>query len=299
MKTILISGATGLVGQALTKKLNEKGHTVRILSRKDTSGYFHWNPEEGFIDEKAFENLDAIIHLAGASVSKRWTDSYKKEIYDSRIDGAKLLFDTVKKLNLKLVTFITASGVNYYGTFTSDKVFEESDSPANDFLGKVCQAWEKAAFEFETFGTRVCAVRTAVVLSTHGGMLKEISPLTKFNLTSPLGSGEQSLPWIHIDDLIDIYIFLLENSKMKGAFNAVAPEKVTQKEFTQKWMKACGKKIIFPAVPSFALKLVFGEMASILLKGSSISAVKIQDTGFKFHHPKLSEALKDLIKRKK
>lgn len=297
MKTVLISGATGLVGGILAQRLTEKGYEVRILSRKKSANHFIWDLKEKKIEDSAFENLDAIIHLAGAPVSKKWSESYKEVIYKSRVDSSKLLFEYVKKLNIDLKTFITASGINYYGTLTSDKIFIETDPPSTDFFGKVCVDWENAAFDFESLGTRVCSVRTSVVLSTQGGMLKELLPITKLNLLSPLGTGKQILPWIHVDDLVNMYIYLLENKKLSGAFNAAAPQIVTQKEFTKIWAQSLHKKVILPHVPSFALKLIFGEMASILLKGSAISSKKIQKSGFTFQYNDLKNALKDLLER--
>ncbi len=296
MKTILISGATGLVGKKIARELKAKNYTVRCLSRKKGNDFFYWSPEENYIDPKAFENLDVIIHLAGAPVSERWTDDYKKELYDSRIKTAKLLFDYTKKYAPGLNTFITASGSNYYGTFTSEKKLTESDENSKDFLGNLCRDWENAAFKFEAMGTRVIALRTGAVLSENNGILKKLTPIVKMNLASPLGSGKQIMPWIHIDDLVAIYIFTLENENLKGAFNAVAPESVTNREFTKKLAKVMNKAIIFPNVPSVILKLMLGEMSSIALEGSTVSAQKIQNTGFRFKFPELGPAFKDLLK---
>lgn len=295
MMTVLISGATGLVGKKLTQELNSKGYNVRILSRKKSEDHFYWNLRENFIDPKAFENLDAIIHLAGAPISGKWTKEYKKELYYSRIKTAELLFDNSKKHAPNLKTFITSSGTNYYGTFTSDKIFTENDRNGNDFLGELCRDWEAAAVKFEELNTRVVAVRTAAVLSENGGMLEKLLPLAKSNLASPLGSGKQIMPWIHIDDLVGIYIHTLENENLKGAFNAVSPEIVNNKSFTKSIAQSLKKSMILPNVPAFMLKLMLGEMSSIALEGSAISAEKIQNAGFKFQFPDLNSALKNLI----
>lgn len=298
MKTVLISGATGLVGKKLTQELKSKGHTVRVLSRNKDKDNFYWNPQENFIDPKAFENLDAIIHLAGASISKKWTKDYKKELYDSRIKTAELLFEYSKKHSPNLKTFITSSGTNYYGTFTSDKIFTENDPNGNDFLGKLCLDWEAAAFKFEELKMRVIAIRTAAVLSEKGGMLEKLIPIAKNNLGSPLGSGKQIVPWIHIDDLVGIYIHTLDNENLKGVFNAVAPEIVNNKLFTQSIAKSINKSMYLPNVPAFILKLILGEMSSIALEGSAVSAEKIQNAGFKFKFPEVKSALKNLISKK-
>ena len=298
MKSVLISGATGLIGQNLVQKLKSKSWEVRTLSRKQSESHFYWNPENAEIDEKAFENLDAIIHLAGAPISKRWTNSYKKELYKSRINSAELLFETARKLNAPIKTFITASGVNYYGTQTSDIVYEETHSFTDDFLGRICFDLEQTAQKFETLGTRVCAVRTAAVLSPDGGMLKELIPLANKFLLSPLGSGKQILPWIHIEDMVNIYIHLLENETLSGAFNATASQIINNRDFTYQLAKHLNKKIILPAVPGFILKTVLGEMSSILLEGTAVSNSKIKNSGFEFQFEELKPALDDLLHKK-
>lgn len=298
MKSVLISGATGLIGQNLVQKLKSKSWEVRTLSRKQSESHFYWNPENAEIDEKAFENLDAIIHLAGAPISKRWTNSYKKELYKSRIDSAELLFETARKLNAPIKTFITASGVNYYGTQTSDIVYEETHSFTDDFLGRICFDLEQTAQKFETLGTRVCAVRTAAVLSPDGGMLKELIPLANKFLLSPLGSGKQIIPWIHIDDMVNLYVYLLENKSLSGAFNATASQIINNRDFTYQLAKHLNKKVILPAVPGFILKTVLGEMSSILLEGTAVSNSKIKNSGFEFQFEELKPALDDLLHKK-
>ncbi len=295
MKSVLISGASGLVGKALSKKLEEKGYEVRKLSRAKKQGQFFWNPTEGKIEEKAFENLDAIIHLAGAPISKRWTNIYKKELYDSRIQSAQLLFDYTKNLGVKLETFISASGTNYYGTQTTPSIYKETDEHADDFLGNLCYQLEETATQFSTLGTRVCCIRTSAVLSTDGGMLKELIPMLKKNMLSVLGTGKQILPWIHIDDIVGIYIYLLENQNLTGSYNAAASEIITNKEFTHQLAKKTSSKIIFPPVPKWVLKMALGEMSGILLEGSAISNSKIKNTGFEFRFDEIKSALQDLI----
>lgn len=298
MQTVLISGATGLIGQKLVQKLKANSHEVRTLSRNQSRNHFYWNPEKAEIDEKAFENLDAIIHLAGAPISKRWTNSYKKELYKSRINSAELLFETARKLNAPIKTFITASGVNYYGTQTTDTIFKETDGHADDFLGNLCFDLEQTAQKFETLGTRVCAVRTAAVLSPDGGMLKELIPLANKFLLSPLGSGKQIIPWIHIEDMVNIYIHLLENETLSGAFNATASQIINNRDFTYQLAKHLNKKVILPAVPGFILKTVLGEMSSILLEGTAVSNSKIKNSGFEFQFEELKPALDDLLHKK-
>lgn len=295
MKTILITGATGLVGTALTQKLKSKAYEVRTLSRNKSAEHFHWNPEKMEMDESVFENLDAIIHLAGSPISKKWTQAYRQELYASRIHSTHLLYEYAVKTKANIKTFITASGTNYYGTHTTTKVFHEEDEHTPDFLGQLCYEWEEAAQSFRNFGSRVCALRTSAVLSPKSGMLKELLPFAKLNLVSPLGNGKQIVPWIHIDDLVNLYCYLLENDHLEGAYNAVADEIINNREFTQKFMASINKKILLPPTPGFALKLLFGEMSGLLLKGSAISNQKIKSTGFQFQFPNLEDALNDLM----
>ncbi len=298
MKSILISGASGLVGKALSKKLKEKGYEVRQLSRTKKQGTFFWDPAEGKIEEKAFENLDGIIHLAGAPISKRWTNSHKKEMYESRVNTAQLLFNYTKNLGINLGTFISASGINYYGTQTTSVVYKETDKHRNDFLGSLCYDLEKTADSFLTLDTRVCCVRTSAVLSTEGGVLKELMPLVKKNMLTVLGTGKQILPWIHIDDIVGIYIYLLENENMSGAYNACASEIITNKEFTHQLAKNTSSKIIFPAAPKWLLKMVLGEMSGILIEGSAISNQKIKEAGYTFQYENLDAAFSQLFQTK-
>lgn len=295
MKTVLITGASGLVGSKLSKALESKGYEVRKLSRQKKDGFYFWNPANYEIEESVFNGLDAIIHLAGAPISNRWTDSYKSELYESRVEVSDLLLKCLRKRNIELKTYISASGVNYYGTETTTKIYTESDPVADDYLGGLCSDWESAAFDFEILGTRVCVVRTAVVLSEKGGMLKKLIPAAKLNLVSHLGNGKQIVPWIHIDDLVNLYIYLLENPNLNGAFNAVATQRVNSKEFTEIFVKAMNRKLILPGVPAFLLKLAFGEMASIMLYGSAVSNQKIKANGFQFKFEKLEDAMKNLL----
>lgn len=297
-KTVLISGATGMIGRKLSKQLKAQNYIVKELSREKSDQYFYWNPDRGEIDERALENVDAIIHLAGAPISKRWSIPYKVKLYDSRIESMKLLLKTAKKINQPIKTFICASGTNYYGTITTNEIFTEDHSMGEDYLAKLCGKIEEAANVFhDEIGSRVCIVRTSAVLSNEGGMIKELLPLAKSNILSPLGTGKQIVPWIHIDDIANIYIHLLENENLNGAFNAVADEQITNKKFTKTFMKLKGKKIIMPKVPAFVLRIVLGEMSSILLKGSAISNEKIKSTGFEFKFKKLKPSLRNLIRK--
>src|SRR5690606_17944016 len=291
---VLITGATGLIGKRLVSALEARGHEVKILSRNPQPGQYFWNPEKGIMDEKAFENLDAIIHLAGAPISKPWNKHYQKKIYDSRVKSCELLYEYAKRLNSNLSTFLTASGSNYYDATQYSTIWEETDPPGEDFLANLCVDLELTAKKFEKLGSRVCAVRTSAVLADEGGMIQKLKPLAKWNILSPLGSGKQRIPWIHIEDLVQIYIHLLENPELEGAFNAAATEKVSNREFTKAFMKSMSRKMIFPPVPAFLIKLLLGDMSFIVLKGSDLSNNKIKSTGFSFQYDQLKLALKNL-----
>ncbi|OBW41211.1 Epimerase family protein [Chryseobacterium sp. MOF25P] len=297
---VLITGASGAIAKALSKKI-EKDFAVRFLTRKKKAeNEFEWNLENNTIDERAFENISHIIHLAGANISeKRWTEDRKKELISSRVDSAKLILNTLKKKNLKLRSFISASGINFYGTKTTDKIFIENDAPGNDFLSEVVMVWEKAADEFkrQNVAERVVKIRTAVVLSKNEGALAKMMTPIQFGVGSPLGSGKQYMPWIHIDDICSIYEFALKNPEIEGSYNASAPQHTTNENLTKLIAKVLNKPLLMPNVPSFILKLIFGELADALLEGSRASSEKIMKAGFEFQFPDLKMALEDLLKK--
>lgn len=295
---VLITGANGLVAKELSKKL-EKDYTVRFLTRKkQNSNDFEWDIKKGTIDEKAFDDVSHIIHLAGANISeKRWTDERKKELISSRVDSAGLLLKTLQKNNIRLKSFISASGINYYGTKTTEKIFTENDDPGNDFLSEVVILWEKAAdnFKEQNVAERVVKVRTAVVLSEKDGALKKMLPPVKMGIGSPIGTGKQYMPWIHINDICSIYEFALKKSELDGAFNANSPQHTTNENLTKNMAEVLHKPLFMPNVPAFVLKLMFGELSEALLEGSRASSEKIQKAGFQFEFPDLKDALKNLL----
>lgn len=300
-EVVLITGANGMVAQELSKML-EKEYTVRFLTRKkQRDNDYEWDIKKGTIDEAAFENLSHIIHLAGANISeKRWTDERKKELISSRVDSAKLLLNTLSKKNIILKSFISASGINYYGTITTEKIYTEDDAAGNDFLSEVVVLWEKSADDFkeQKLAERVVKIRTAVVLSEKEGALKKMLPTIKLGIGSPLGSGKQYMPWIHVKDICPIYEFALKNSQVEGAYNATSPQHTTNENLTKKIAEVVKKPLFMPNVPSFVLKLLFGELADALLEGSRASSQKIQEAGFQFKFPDLKAALEDLLDKK-
>jgi uncharacterized protein (TIGR01777 family) len=236
-----------------------------------------------------------IVHLAGANVgTKKWTASRKQEIIDSRVKSGELLLDKIKKSKSKPEAFITASAVGYYGLQTSEKIFSENDPPADDFFGEVGKAWESVLEKTNNVNIRSVAMRIGVVLAQEDGALPKMSIPLKFGFGTQIGSGKQYIPWIHIDDIVSMFLMAIENGTMHGAFNAVAPEHITNRGFMKKLCQI-RKRIFIPiGAPSFLLKLVLGEMAGIVLEGSRASSNKIVEAGFTFEYPNLSEALKSL-----
>lgn len=299
-EVVLITGAGGSVAKVLANKL-ENEYTVRFLTRtKKKENDFEWNIKNGTIDEKAFENISHIIHLAGANISeKRWTDERKKEIISSRVDSAQLILKTLQQKNIQLKSFISASAVGIYGAITSEKIFKEEDEKGNDFLSEVVILWEKAADEFLDKGVaeRVVKVRIAIVLSEYEGALKKMAVPVKFGIGSPIGTGRQYIPWIHIDDLSSVFEYVVKNEKIKGAYNASAPQHTDNENLTKEIAEVLNKPMFMPNIPGFVMKLMFGELSVALLEGSRTSSEKLQNSGFQFKFPNLKNALEDLLKK--
>ncbi|MBD8489708.1 TIGR01777 family protein [Echinicola sp. CAU 1574] len=297
MKNILITGGSGLVGKELTKALESKGYQVAWLSRKpahQSQKSFGWDVKKQEIDAEAIPWADAIIHLAGAGVAeKRWTPERKKLILESRTLSAKLLFEQVRTLEKKPSVVISASGSNLYGLDNGEVWINEESPAGSDFLSQVVVKWEKSVQQFESLGIRTVCLRTGVVLSTKGGALPQ---LLQPPVAAPLGSGHQYMSWIHWKDLVNMYIFALENTNITGGYNAVAPKPVTNRELTKQAAKHKGKAFINLPVPGFLLKIVLGEMADMILGGSKISCDKIISGGYKFDFTTLDHTLKDLFK---
>lgn len=292
--TILITGGTGLVGQFLSEKLTTKGYNVRVLTRNPKNEReFYWNLATNEIDENAFKNLDYIVHLAGAGIAdKRWTAKRKQEILDSRTISAQLLFKKVKALKIPLKGFIAASAIGYYGAITSEIIFKETDRAANDFLGNVCQKWEHANSAFQELDIPTTLLRTGIVLSKNGGALSKMN--TPFAI-NPIASGTHYIPWIHIEDLANLFIKAIEDTSFTGIYNAVAPVHETSYSFSKALAKKTKKLFIPLGVPAFILKIIFGEMSIILTTGSRISSEKIIKTGFEFSYKNLESAFDDIF----
>ncbi|MES2565433.1 MAG: TIGR01777 family oxidoreductase [Bacteroidota bacterium] len=304
MAVILITGGTGLVGKALTERLLAENHEVRLLSRNPkptkTIKSFYWNLEKNEIDEKALHDVTHVVHLAGTGIAdKRWTSDRKKEIIDSRVNSMKLLTSEIINQNIRLTSFVGASAIGFYGMNTSEKNYLESDYSGNDFLSDVCVQWENSYNSIAEFSTKTCIVRTGVVLSKHGGALKKLIPLFKLGLGSALGNGKQYMPWIHIEDLVSVYMKTLFDPEYIGIYNAVSLEHICNKDFSKQLAKSLSRPFFMPAVPGLALKLILGKMAELLLTGSRVSNQKLLDIGFKFKFPSLFMALKEITSENK
>ena len=305
MATVLITGGTGLIGQALTKELVAKGYDVIVLSRHPHNEqqtttqltYAAWDLAAQTIDEKAIQRADYIVHLAGANVAGgRWTHKRKKEIVESRTGSGDLLVKALKNIPNKIKAVICASGIGFYGgdlTIPNTKPFVESDPADDSFLGKTCVQWENSIDPVTEQGKRLVKLRTGIVLSNDGGAYAEFKKPMKFGIASVLGSGKQIISWIHINDIVGLYIYAIENEKMNGVYNAVAPGPVSNKKLIQ--LMADEKKISIPvSVPEFALKLALGEMSIEVLKSATVSSKKIEDAGYVFMFPSIEATVKNL-----
>ena len=287
-----------MVGKVLVQRLLHRGDRVSILSTQknakvEGAAVYHWNPQDFEMDANALNGVDVIINLAGATVSKRWTVAYKQEIFDSRTRSAETIFRALsKREDSSTKAYISASGVNYYPS-SFDKTYTEEDQPANDFLGQVCQHWELGADKFKALNLQVMKLRIGVVLSREGGAIQKLEPLTNFAVNAPVGSGNQWMSWIHIDDLVNMIIYGIDQ-KLDGVYNAVSPNAVTNKRLTKALGKAMNRPVILPNVPAAVLKLMLGEMSVIVLEGAKCSASKVLGAGFKFQHENVEEALADL-----
>lgn len=312
MSTVLISGGTGLVGRALTKALLQKGYEVIILTRDarrhsiinasdERLSYASWNADKKYIDADAVSKADHIIHLAGAGVAeKRWTKKRKKEILDSRVNSSRLIVDSLQKIPNHVRSVISSSAIGWYGPdpfIPNPDPFKENAPASHDFLGSTCRQWEESVGSVAAIGKRLVIFRIGIVLSNDGGAIKEFVKPLRFGFATILGSGKQVLSWIHIDDLVNMFISAIENEKLEGVYNAVAPMPVSNKELILQLAKGRGRFFIPIRIPAFVLKLVLGELSIEVLKSATVSAEKIQQAGLRFSYETIAEALTAITKR--
>lgn len=303
MKTILITGGTGLVGRYLIKSLSKDSNTIYVLTRSESRfennvNFINWDPDSQRLDLSNIPAVDFIINLAGASIDgSRWTNSYKRKILESRLNSTSLLFKEIKKLKQKPSLYIGASATGFYKKNTKVAQVEE-DYKGSDFLSDVVAKWEKESNNFMKYGIRTVLLRIGLVLSKDGGVLKKLHPIFKLFLGVPIGSGRQTISWIHIKDLVDFILKSIGDNKISGAYNLTAPEVITNYKFTEE-LALVWKRPVFPKIfkaPSLIVKLLFGEQSSLVLNGLNVSSKKIESTSFKFSFTNIKSALKEIYR---
>ena len=301
--TILITGATGLIGTALSKRLLDQGHTIHFLTtRKEkilntpTHKGYYWNPTIQEIDLLAFTDVSCIVNLVGATIAKRWTPSYKKVVISSRVQTTNLLYKSLKELNHGVTSFISASGISLYPNAERTLYSETATEVAANFLGEVVVAWEAAADQFKDLGVGVAKIRTGVVFDAILGAFPRMIQPIKMGVPSVVGTGSQWISWIHTDDVVAIYNHAIDQN-LTGVYNAVAPEAINNKEFTQLVAGFYKIPMWAPSLPGFLLKLFLGAMSILALEGQRVSVLKLENTGFTFKYPTLDKALNSLLKK--
>ncbi|WP_313777842.1 TIGR01777 family oxidoreductase [Flagellimonas meishanensis] len=299
---VLITGATGLVGQAIVRVLHQQNIMVnylttskdKITDSKDFQG-FYWNPAKDEIDMACFDGVDAIINLAGASIAQRWTSKNKEIILKSRTESLDTLYNALsKKSTHQIRSFITASAIGIYPDSLTHYYDEKETVVDDSFLGEVTEKWEASADKFNEFDFKLAKIRIGLVLSTDGGVLPRMATPVKNFVGAPLGSGEQWQSWIHIDDLAIMFTFVLEN-KLEGVFNGVSPNPVTNTKMTKELARVLNRPLWLPNVPKFVLSGILGKMSYLLFASQRVSSKKMEKHGFNFQFPNLGPALENLF----
>lgn len=299
--TVLITGATGLIGREIVKQCHDKGFNVHYLTTSKSklateSNYkgFFWNPNNNEIDHSCFEGVSTIINLVGASISKRWIESYKKEILESRTKTAQLLQDTIRLYNYNIKHVVSASAIGIYPSSFTNYYDEEYDQNSDSFLGTVVAKWEDAIDGFKELGCKVAKIRIGLVLARQGGALPEIIKPIKFGAGAAFGNGKQWQSWIHVTDLANIFLHVVAH-KLEGVYNGVAPNAVTNSELTKTVAKVLHRPLIMPNIPKPLMKLILGEMHMLLFESQRVSSDKIKAKGFYFKYANLKPALIDIL----
>ncbi|SMC80881.1 TIGR01777 family oxidoreductase [Pedobacter nyackensis] len=297
-KHILITGATGMIGKKLIPALQKSGHTVAILSRKQKDiplvKSYLWDVYHHQIDPECMKGIDTIIHLAGENIAEHtWTNERKKQIIDSRVLSANLLYKTIKETNASISTFISASAVGYYGD-CGDQILTEEDPSGAGFMADCCKRWEAAADQGLQLGIRVVKLRTGVILAKEEGALASMEKPIKLFAGAPLGSGKQWVPWIHIDDVVATYTMAVENDFISDAYNLCAPFPVTNATLTKNIAKKLHRPVWPFNVPEIALNMILGEMSKVVTMSTNTSAQKLLSTDFRFKYTQLEDALSDI-----
>ncbi|MFC4817271.1 TIGR01777 family oxidoreductase [Flavobacterium sp. GCM10023249] len=300
---VLITGATGLLGKEITELLLKNGMKVNYLTTSQNKiqhqpNYqgFYWNPAEGIIDESCFIDVESIINLAGSSISERWTSKYKEDIVESRTNAINLLYSALKNNPNQVRNFITASAIGVYPSDEKTVYTEDFTNFNNSFLSNVVVKWEEAATQMERLGIEVCKLRIGLVLSSDGGALPKMAKPVRMGFGAAFGSGKQWQSWIHSKDLAEIFLFALENN-LTGVYNAVAPNPVSNAQLIKSISQVLDVPIFLPNVPKFILRLILGEMHTLLIESQNVSCQKIQEAGYDFQFENIDVAVKNLLQK--
>ncbi len=295
----MVAGGTGFIGTALARVLNRRAHQVTVLTRTPKGATLHysalvWNPAKPIGLEQVLNGYDAVVNLAGAPVAdRRWSAAYRQEILNSRLASTDALMEVISRCRKKPQVLINASAIGYYGAHGDEKLTEDS-KPSHGFLTEVCRRWEESALKAESLGLRVVRLRTGIVLGKNGGVLKKMVLPFKFGLGGPMGTGDQWMSWIHIEDMVGMIVRAIEDVSWQGAYNAVAPHPVTNRDFSKTLAKVLFRPC-FMRVPAWALKFLLGDMAEeMLLSGQRVVPARAKSMGFGFRHPDLEHALRAL-----
>jgi len=303
---VLITGATGLVGKAIVKELRLRGVPVNYLTTQKrkivasgTYQGFYWNPAKGEMDHFCFEGVTDIVNLAGASISRRWSPANKKKICSSRVDGLKTLYHGMQEVDISQIQyFVSASAIGIYPSSLSNLYNEGEKNVDQSFLGNVVERWEQEANRFKEFDFTMSKIRIGIVLSALGGALPKMARPIKNFVGTVFGKGDQWQSWIHLDDLARLFVFVLDN-KLKGTFNAVAPNPVTHAKMTKELAKVLDRPLILPNIPKVAMKTILGKMSYLLFASHRVSSKRIEKKGFAFQYPNIGSALENLYLSKK
>ncbi len=298
---VLITGATGLIGSKISDLCLDKEWSVNYLStskeklqQKENFNGFYWNPKKNEIDTTCLDGVDAIIHLVGASIAKRWTNSYKEEILSSRVETTKMLYDLLKTNKNSVKSIISASAIGIYPSSSTNYYDESYKDINNSFLGEVVQKWENAVDALKDLNIDVTKLRIGIVLSSKSGALPKISQPIKMGVGAPFGDGKQWQSWIHIDDLANMFLYALEKN-ISGVINAVAPNPVSNRELSKAVATHLNKPLILPDIPKMIMKLMLGEMHILLFESQRVCSKKIENLGFEFKFPNIRPAIVDLL----
>lgn len=298
---VLVAGATGFVGRVIVRQLLEAGNEVVVLTRNIAKAaitlgsqcqYVQWSDVTQLPPMEAFDKVEGIVNLMGEGIAdKKWDEDRKKQIYHSRIDSTARLVECIKAMPVRPKVLVSTSAIGVYGDRDSEEI-SESSSLGNDFLAGVCKDWESEAMKARSFGTRVVIIRAGVVLGRGGGALKKMLPVFKLGVGGKVGTGQQYMSWIHIEDLAGMFVESLKNSSIEGEYNGTAPYPATNAEFSKALGRVLKRPTLAPA-PAFALKAVLGEMANILLTGQKVLPKKFVEQRFRYRYPTLEMALKE------